>query len=189
MGAVGVVGSPRRRGNTEYLVKFYLKKLAQEIPTEFITLADRKIAACRGCRKCQNTGECIIQDDFQGIYPIVVKSKILVLGTPVYYSSMSPLLSAFLSRLGMVASYRGRELEGKLGVGVVSGRRAGHNMVLAQLLQFYFYHGFIIPGGCYWTIGFGGSAGEIKKDKEIFEVLSQHAFFTLKILRKMGGAE
>ncbi|GAV23265.1 flavodoxin family protein [Carboxydothermus pertinax] len=187
MGAVGVVGSPRRRGNTEYLVKYYLKQLAKELATELIPLADRKIVACRGCRKCQSTGECIIQDDFQGIYPLIARSKILVLGTPVYYSSMSPLLSSFLSRLGMVSSNRGRELTGKIGVGLVIGRRAGHNMVLAQLLQFYFYHGFVIPGGHYWTIGFGGGVGEIKKDREIFEVLNAHAAFTLKIFKKLGG--
>ncbi|NYE58803.1 flavodoxin family protein [Carboxydothermus ferrireducens] len=187
MEAVGVVGSPRRRGNTEYLVRYYLKQLTKELSTEIIPLAERKIAACRGCRRCQATGECQIRDDFQGIYPIVVKSKVLVLGTPVYYSGMSPLLSAFLSRLGMLSSSRGRELGGKIGVGIVTGRRAGHNMVLAQLLQFYFYHGLIIPGGPYWTIGFGGGRGEIKNDREIYTVLSAHAAFTLKIFKKLGG--
>lgn len=64
MKVVGIVGSPRRGGNTELLVNEALKAAGEEgIETELITLVDKIIKPCDGCRVCRRTGECHIEDD------------------------------------------------------------------------------------------------------------------------------
>ena len=48
---IGLVGSPRRGGNTELLVTEALKAAVEEgVETKLITLAGRDIKPCDGCR-------------------------------------------------------------------------------------------------------------------------------------------
>ena len=59
---VGIVGSPRSNGNTEFMVKHTLNELDKlGIETELITLHDKNIGYCIGCDSCKNTDECAIR--------------------------------------------------------------------------------------------------------------------------------
>ena len=69
MKALGIVGSPRRGGNTEILTEHALKAIAEEgIGTELITLAGLDIKGCTGCMACLNAEMCSIKDDMWPIY-------------------------------------------------------------------------------------------------------------------------
>ena len=53
MKVVGISGSPKGKGNTEYLVGFVLSKLSTKgAETELITLSDKSIAPCKACYHC-----------------------------------------------------------------------------------------------------------------------------------------
>ena len=66
MKALGIVGSPRKGGNTEILTAHCLKAIAEEgLETELISLAGRDIRGCRGCDYCHDHDNCLIEDDVQ----------------------------------------------------------------------------------------------------------------------------
>jgi len=53
MKAIGIVGSPRKGGNTEILTKHTLKAIAEEgLDTELITLSGLDIQPCNACMAC-----------------------------------------------------------------------------------------------------------------------------------------
>ena len=63
---VGISGSPIRGGNCDIIVQAALESAAQMegVETEFITLADKKIAACIHCQYCvEHRVPCKFKDD------------------------------------------------------------------------------------------------------------------------------
>ena len=61
---IGIVGSPRKDGNTENLVKEALNAAEKVgVETELISLASAEIEPCIACDICKATGECAIYDD------------------------------------------------------------------------------------------------------------------------------
>jgi multimeric flavodoxin WrbA len=43
------------------------------------------ISPCRGCQACFQTGQCIITDDMEQIYPRLVAADIVVLASPIFF--------------------------------------------------------------------------------------------------------
>ncbi|MCK5047241.1 MAG: flavodoxin family protein, partial [Candidatus Heimdallarchaeota archaeon] len=81
---LGIVGSPRRGGNTELLVDEVLagaKEAGAE--THKIILNDLTIGHCQGCNACSDKGQCKYKDDMQIINEEMRKSTAFVYGTPV----------------------------------------------------------------------------------------------------------
>ena len=68
---LGISGTPVKDGNCDKVVQEALRAAERidNIETEFITLADKKIAMCKHCQYCieHRTG-CKIQDDAQIVY-------------------------------------------------------------------------------------------------------------------------
>lgn len=99
MKVLGIVGSKRKKGNTSTLVQETLKTLKTEgIETELIFLGDYDIKSCRGCEGCKDTFKCIIKDDMQKLYPLILESNAIVLGSPTYFYNISSDMKAFLER-------------------------------------------------------------------------------------------
>ena len=96
---LGIVGSPRRGGNTEILVDEVLRG-AEEAGAlvEKIILSERNIAPCRACMACGKTGKCLQQDDMPALLEQMLRSQVWVLGTPVYYWGPTAQFKAFLDR-------------------------------------------------------------------------------------------
>jgi multimeric flavodoxin WrbA len=168
---VGIVGSPRKGGNTEDITRIALKEIETEgIETELISLAGKKIEGCRGCDSChkpENTHICVIKDDFEPIYQKMAKAEGFILSTPVYFGSATPQMSAFISRCyAHGGSPSGMQLENKVGGPIVVARRAGKTFTFAQLLFFFMSTGVIVPGSVYWNLAFGWERGEVEKDEE-----------------------
>jgi multimeric flavodoxin WrbA len=160
---IGIVGSPRRRGNTEILTRTALEEVEKEgLETEIIFLAGKKIEPCDGCRKCSTTGECHIRDDFEYVFRKMIKADGIILATPVYFGAAAPQIASLISRF----YGRGKPLKNKVGGPIVVARRAGHNFTFAQLMFFFMISEMIVPGSTYWNIAFGRNKGEVTKDEE-----------------------
>jgi len=100
MKALGIVGSPRKDGNTACLVRQALRGLKEHgIETETIFLADYDFRDCTGCEGCRETFACVIQDDMQKIYPKLLEADAVVLGSPTYFYDVTAIMKAFLDRL------------------------------------------------------------------------------------------
>ena len=96
---LGVVGSPRKDGNTDILVSRMLDGARHAgAAVEKIFLADLKITECDGCHACWKTERCAKDDDMQALYPKIVASDLIVFGTPVYWYGPTALMTGFIDR-------------------------------------------------------------------------------------------
>jgi putative NADPH-quinone reductase len=96
---LGIVGSPRRGGNTEILVDEVLAG-AEEAGAlvEKVILSKLDIAPCRACDACRKTGQCVQKDDMAALLEKMQCSRVWVLGTPVYWWGPTAQFKAFLDR-------------------------------------------------------------------------------------------
>jgi multimeric flavodoxin WrbA len=165
---IGISGSPRSGGNTEFIVKEALNEAKKEgLETEFLSLSGKSIKPCNACLSCKKIGHCIIQDDFEPIFKKMIDADGIILGSPVYFGSATPEIKALMDRAGYISSQTGKRFfENKVGGPLIVARRAGQNFTLAQLLFFFLHQGMIVPGSTYWNISFGREKLHVKNDEE-----------------------
>ena len=96
--ALGIVGSPRRKGNTDMLVDAVLGG-AEEAGalTDKVLLNELNISPCQSCNRCES-GECIQHDDMAALLTQMEQSQLWVLGTPIYWWGPSAQFKTFLDR-------------------------------------------------------------------------------------------
>jgi len=96
---LGISGSPRRNGNTELLIKEFMRgaKAGGHKP-ELIILSELKISPCTSCGSCQKTGKCIINDDMQLMHKKLVEADCIVFASPIYFCGVSAQLKSFIDR-------------------------------------------------------------------------------------------
>lgn len=98
---LGISGTPIKDGNCDTMVQSALASI-QEIPgveTEFITLADKKIAMCQHCQWCiENRAPCKIKDDAHGVFEKMMAADALILGAPVWNIGAAPIWPVLTSR-------------------------------------------------------------------------------------------
>lgn len=100
MKVIGIVGSPRKGGNTETLVEKVLsgaKEVGAEV--EILKLNEMNIHGCQGCNFCKENGRCRQQDDMQKIYDALYSADAVVVGSPIYVSYVTAQTKLFLDRL------------------------------------------------------------------------------------------
>ncbi|MFB0556448.1 MAG: flavodoxin family protein [Dehalococcoidia bacterium] len=170
MKVIGIVGSPRKNGNTELLTKHTLKAISEEgVDTEVIRLAGLEIKPCNACMACKEKEICSIKDDLFPIYLRMKEAEGIILASPVYYSSATALIKALMERVGYIARWNGEPFHGKVGGPLVVARRSGQNFTIAQLTFWFQILGFFIPGSTYWNIAIGEEKGEVEQDEEGLE--------------------
>jgi multimeric flavodoxin WrbA len=170
MKVVGFNGSPRKDGNTYLAIKEVFKALEKEgIETELIQIAEKPLYGCRACGACKKTGDgiCIIDSDIlNDCQKKMYESEGIIIGSPVYFGSVTPQVKAFIDRSGYCARAGGYLLKRKVGAGVIAVRRAGAVETLHQINNLFLLNESIIPGSIYWNMGIGREKGEILDDKE-----------------------
>jgi len=135
---LGIVGSPRKGGNTEFVVREVLKAAEQEgAETELISLADYDLKPCDGCEKCIETKSCAINDDVEKIYEKVREVDGIVVGSPVYFFNTTAQVKTFIDRIGYLNIARGRKpFRNKVGGAVAVAARTGPANALSQISLF-----------------------------------------------------
>ena len=111
---LGIVGSPRRGGNTDLLVDEVLRG-AEEAGalTEKVNLSTLDIGPCRGCDACGKIGRCVQKDDLPLLLTQMEQSQVWVLGTPVYYWGPTAQFKAFVDRgygAGRIVEFKDRRV-------------------------------------------------------------------------------
>jgi multimeric flavodoxin WrbA len=170
MKVVAFNGSARKDGNTALLITRVLQVLESEgFETEMIQLAGERIRGCNACRTCYTTKNkrCAIEDDNVNSYIQKMKeSDGIILGSPVYFSMMSPEMKALIDRAGYVARANSDMFKRKVGAAVVAVRRAGGIPTFEAINNFFLISQMIIPGSSYWNIGIGSKKGDVENDEE-----------------------
>jgi len=96
---LGVVGSPRKHGNTHILVSRVLEGAKQEGATvDTLFLIDLHIQECDGCHACWEGKQCSKGDDMNTVYSKIIESDIIIFGTPVYWYGPTALMKGFIDR-------------------------------------------------------------------------------------------
>ena len=99
MKILGIFGSPRRGGNTDILLEETLKGAEKEgVEVDRIYLPDYAITPCKECHGCDQTGQCVILDDMQKIYPKLLESDIIILASPIFFYGVTGWAKALIDR-------------------------------------------------------------------------------------------
>lgn len=164
---IGIVGGPRKGGNTEILTKQALESAKeQNAKTELIRLKDKDIDPCDGCLTCHETKKCSIKDDFQNIFETMGNADGILLASPVYFGSITPKLKSLTDRAGYVnmqITSEKRPLKNKVSAPILVARRVGHFSAYLPILLFLLGSSMIVPGTVH---GIGLKKGDVLEDEE-----------------------
>jgi multimeric flavodoxin WrbA len=158
------------------------------IDTELISLKGKTIKPCLGCYGCTKEAKCVQEDDdFAEILEKMRLADGIILGSPVYVSSVVPQMMALLDRATFIALWNDRFFSGKVGGPITVARRAGHNMAFSQLLLWFFINGITVPGSTYWNVGVAGARGarDAENDEEGMATVTNFANNMAGIMKKL----
>jgi multimeric flavodoxin WrbA len=96
---LGVVASPRKKGNTHILVSRILEGAEEQgAVTDLLFLNDLTIRECDGCHACWKGKPCSKKDDMNDVYAKIMESDVIIFGTPVYWYGPTALMKLFIDR-------------------------------------------------------------------------------------------
>jgi multimeric flavodoxin WrbA len=170
MKVLAINGSARQNGNTAHLINHVFSVLqAEGIETELVQLGGQVIRGCGNCNTCmklRNRRCSISNDPVNDIIAKMAEADGIILGSPVYFTDVTPELKALIDRSGRVAGANGQLFKRKVGAGVIAVRRGGATHALDTIYHFLHITQMIIPGAPYWNFGIGRDVGDVEKDEE-----------------------
>jgi multimeric flavodoxin WrbA len=99
---IGVTGSPRANGNTDFAVNTALQALERECgaTTELLAVRDYSLEHCAGCRGCMTAKRCVIEgDDLERMVKPLNEADVIIVGSPVYWNSPPGVMKDFMDRV------------------------------------------------------------------------------------------
>jgi multimeric flavodoxin WrbA len=191
MRVLAINGSPRKKGNTELLLREVLSVIeAEGIKTELIQVGGKKVNGCVACMKCkkEKDGFCHKKNELLNeIISKMVKADAIIIGSPVYFSDITAETKALIDVAGYALRSSGNPLKRKIGASVIAVRRAGAVHAFDSINHFFLINEMIIPGSSYWNIGIGREKGDVLNDEEgmnTMKVLGQNIVWLLKKLKE-----
>jgi multimeric flavodoxin WrbA len=173
----GIVGSPRKNGNVDLIVSEVLKGAASKgAETCKLYLNDMDIKPCQSCGVDPNPKHCLFKDDMEQIYDALENCDAIVLGSPVYFDTVSAQVKLMIDRSNCLMPYvkktdgtfgfDRRVKKQKKGVFVaVSGVEQELDAILATVKGFFYWTNIELAE----TFSYAhddDELGSIKKDKK-----------------------
>ena len=146
---LGISGSPRLGGNTDWIVQESLNAASKNGATvKLLRICDYNLRPCDACQACFSTGRCAIVDDVEKLYQAIADVDGVILGSPVYFQGVTAQMKTFIDRVGYLHNARGRkDFEGKVGGVIAVARRSGLEAACSQMLMFLTAARMVIPSG------------------------------------------
>jgi multimeric flavodoxin WrbA len=102
----GIVGSPKKEGNVDLLVSKVLKGASsQGAKTYKIYLNDMHIRPCQSCGVDPSPKFCLFDDDMKEVYEALQSCDAIVLGSPVYFDTVSAQTKLMIDRCNCLMPY------------------------------------------------------------------------------------
>jgi len=96
---LGIMGSPRIKGNSDLLIDEALKGAeSQQAETEKIVVDKLNLTACREYYACLKDGKCVIKDDMDAIYQKLLDADVIIVASPIFFYTVSAQLMLLISR-------------------------------------------------------------------------------------------
>jgi multimeric flavodoxin WrbA len=99
MNIVGISGSPTGGSSTDYLIEAILGNIeGNHIKKISVRLNEKSILPCQACGKSPERDFCFFHDDMDEIFALMDRSEGIILGSPVYFDSVSAQTKLFIDR-------------------------------------------------------------------------------------------
>ena len=97
---LGLQGSPRKKGNTQFLLSAFMTAAEKfGARTRVIDVTQKEIVPCKEYTVCEKKGYCPIEDDVRDeIYPALREADIVVVASPIFFYNMTAQLKAVVDR-------------------------------------------------------------------------------------------
>lgn len=106
----GIVGSPNKNGNVDLLASQVLAGASSQGAETFkLYLNNMRIRPCQDCGADPHPRYCLIDDDMQQIYAALDTCDVIVLGSPVYFDTVSAQTKLMIDRCNCLMPYVQRE--------------------------------------------------------------------------------
>jgi multimeric flavodoxin WrbA len=98
--ALGLQGSPRKKGNSDLLLGQFMAALRQRgSAVRIIDVTSQHIEPCKELTVCEKKGFCPIQDDMgREIYGLLRQADIIVAASPIFFYNVTAQLKALIDR-------------------------------------------------------------------------------------------
>jgi multimeric flavodoxin WrbA len=98
--ALGLQGSPRKKGNSDQLLAAVMQGLeSYGVRTRTIQVPRQNIEPCKELTVCEKKGLCPIKDDMEReIYALLRQADIIIAASPVFFYNVSAQLKALIDR-------------------------------------------------------------------------------------------
>ncbi|MBT3181211.1 MAG: flavodoxin family protein [Deltaproteobacteria bacterium] len=169
MKVLGINGSPKKEGNTYLSIKTVTDSLEKGgFESEIYHIGGKPIRGCVDCKKCQVNKDrrCVIDDHVNELIEKAAAADVIIIGSPVYFSNMTPELKAFIDRGGRVFRANDYLLKHKIGASIAVARRSGKNTVISDINYLFLIQQMIVPGSTYWNGLIGEKPGDVLRDDE-----------------------
>jgi Multimeric flavodoxin WrbA len=189
MKVLAINGSPRHNGNTAHMLTTVLK-VCKNAPmeTELYQAGGRTVRGCAACGGCgTHVGRCAIDDWMNELYQKMTEADAIVIGSPTYFSDLTPETKAIIDRCGFISRHAGKSLSRKVGAAVSAVRRAGSIHTLDSIQHFFLINDMIVPGSSYWNMSLSRDPGAYAQDAEgiaTMERLGENIVWLLNKLSK-----
>jgi multimeric flavodoxin WrbA len=99
MAVIGILGSPRIGGNSDILLEEAMRGVRDiGLEVEKIVLSEMDIRPCRECDGCRDTGICIVEDDMQEVYRLLIDADGVILASPIFFGGVTAQTKAMVDR-------------------------------------------------------------------------------------------
>ena len=99
MKVLGIMGSPRIKGNTDLLLDEAIRGAqSQGAEAEKIVVDKLKITPCKEYYACLIDGNCVIKDDMDDLYAKLLGADVVIVASPIFFYTVSAQILAFISR-------------------------------------------------------------------------------------------
>lgn len=154
---LGIIGSPRKMGNCELMVKQIAAAVPGSPKLRMVRLGEKDIRPCKACYRCL-TGECPHPDDYPGVLRAIVDADAVIVAAPAYCRGTHSCIQRFLDR-GLQAYRYVDALYGKPAVAVaVAGVEDGEGAALLGVENFIRQMGLSLKGRAVVRATFPGDA-------------------------------
>jgi multimeric flavodoxin WrbA len=135
---LGIVGSSRRLGNSEIMVKEISRKIKAPHKLQLLRLPEFKLDYCNGCYRCLMADRgCVLKDDLSLVLDEIEIADALILAVPTYFLAAHACLKTLIDR-GISFYSRAEQLWGKPAVGVgIAGIEGKEGSTLLDIERFF----------------------------------------------------
>jgi multimeric flavodoxin WrbA len=147
---LGICGSPIRGGSTEVLIREILRGAESNgAKSDYIFLNDLDIMPCQACGQTPEEGYCFFNDGMDEIYKKFDWCDAIVVGSPIYFDSVSAQTKLFIDRTNC---FRSLDIEGpEHFVSRITKKRKGTMVLVGGEREEYEHARRVIGGFFVWA--------------------------------------